>query len=220
MRASRQMSIEADASWEAADAVVYVVDDDEPQREAMSDLFRSVGLNSLLFPSVSAFAQVKLNDAPCCLVLDVRLPGMSGLEFQQHLNQAGSQMPIVFITGFADVPMTVRAMKSGAVDFLSKPVRDQELLEAVYRAIASDRARRAENNSLSNLRELYSALSEREKEVMALVSAGLMNKQIAGRLGLSDVTVKIHRGHVMRKMKARSVADLVRMTDRLTPHAQ
>src|SRR5262245_12242440 len=196
-------------------AVVCVVDDDPPQREAMCDLFRSVGLRCESFSAAKALLEADLPDGQCCLVLDVRLPGMSGLEVQEHLNQVGRRMPIIFITGFADVPMSVRAMKGGAADFLTKPVRDQDLLDAVHRAIDSDRVRRAGRGDLKRLLELYATLTEREKEVMALVSAGLMNKQIGGRLGLSDVTVKMHRGQVMRKMKARSLAALVRMNDQI-----
>lgn len=183
----------------------------------MGDLLGSVGLRSELFPTVKAFLQADLRDAPCCLLLDVRLPGMSGLEFQEHLSQLGKHMPIVFVTGFADVSMSVRAMKGGAVDFLTKPVRDQELLDSVYRAIEMDRCARERKSTLEQICQHYSELTEREKEVMELVSSGLMNKQIAGRLGVSDVTVKIHRGQVMRKMGARSVADLVRMMDRIVP---
>lgn len=206
----------APSSFEDNNAAVYVVDDDRPQCEAMSDLLSSVGLRSKLFATANAFLQADLQDAPCCLLLDVRLPGMSGLEFQEHLRQLGNQVPIVFVTGFADVPMSVRAMKGGAVDFLTKPVRDQDLLDSVYRAIEADRYARARRFSFEQLCQHYSELTGREKEVMALVSSGLMNKQIAGRLGVSDVTVKIHRGQVMRKMGARSVADLVRMMDRIS----
>lgn len=207
----------APGSFEENNAAVYVVDDDRPQRESMGDLLGSVGLRSELFPTVKAFLQADLRDAPCCLLLDVRLPGMSGLEFQEHLSQLGKHMPIVFVTGFADVSMSVRAMKGGAVDFLTKPVRDQELLDSVYRAIEMDRCARERKSTLEQICQHYSELTEREKEVMELVSSGLMNKQIAGRLGVSDVTVKIHRGQVMRKMGARSVADLVRMMDRIVP---
>jgi FixJ family two-component response regulator len=196
-------------------SIVYVVDDDADLREALSSLFRSVGMKVEMFGSAADFLAAKLAEAPSCLVLDVRLPGVSGLDFQGHLAKAGIRMPIVFITGHADVPMSVRAMKAGAVDFLTKPFRDQDMLDAVYSALEADRKRRDSEDSLAGLNELYRSLTSREKEVMAHVVQGLMNKQIAGFLGLSEITVKIHRGQVMRKMAVRSVADLVRAAERL-----
>jgi FixJ family two-component response regulator len=198
-----------------AQALIYVVDDDPDLREALSSLFRSVGLPVSLFGSAADFLDAKLAEAPSCLVLDVRLPGISGLDFQSSLANAGIHMPIVFMTGHADIPMSVRAMKAGAVDFLTKPFRDQDMLDAVFAALDVDRKRRDQRASVAGLNELYQSLTSREKEVMAYVTQGLMNKQIAGALGLSEITVKIHRGHAMRKMGARSVADLVKISQRL-----
>jgi FixJ family two-component response regulator len=196
-------------------AVVFVVDDDSSTRRSLDTLLRSVGLDVHLFSSAQEFMQTKRTDAPGCLILDVRLPGMSGLTFQQELAKAGVALPIIFLTGHGDVPMTVRAMKAGAVEFLTKPFDDQVLLDAVHAAIERDRERSRDAASLAELQERYRALTEREREVMKFVVAGRANKQIAAELGLSLVTVKVHRGQVMRKMLATSVAELVRMADRL-----
>jgi FixJ family two-component response regulator len=196
-------------------AVVFVVDDDPSMRRALESLLRSVGHDVRLFSSAQEFMQAERPDAPGCLVLDVRLPGMSGLAFQEELAKAGVALPVVFITGHGDVPMTVRAMKAGAAEFLTKPFDDQVLLDAVHAAIERDRARRRDAASRAALKARYDELTERERQVMKLVVAGRVNKQIAAELGLSLVTVKVHRGQVMRKMLAKSVAELVRMADRL-----
>ena len=195
--------------------VVFVVDDDPSMRRALDSLLRSVGHEVRLFSSAPEFMQAVRSDVPGCLVLDVRLPGMSGLAFQQELKKAGVLLPIIFITGHGDVPMTVRAMKAGAAEFLTKPFDDQVLLDAVHAAIERDRARRREDAGLATMRARYEELTERERQVMSHVVAGWVNKRIAAELGLSVVTVKVHRGQVMRKMEARSVAELVRMADRL-----
>ena len=194
---------------------VFVIDDDPSMRSALDDLLRSVGLDVILSSSAQEFMQAVRPDAPGCLVLDVRLPGMSGLTFQQELAKAGITLPVIFITGHGDVPMTVRAMKAGAAEFLTKPFDHQVLLDAVHAAIERDRARRRDAVSLADLKARYQELTERERQVMEFVVAGRANKQIAAELGLSLVTVKVHRGQVMRKMLARSVAELVRMADRL-----
>ena len=196
-------------------AVVFVVDDDASMRRSLESLLRSVGNDVRLFASAQEFMQAPRPDAPGCLVLDIRLPGMSGLTFQQELAKAGVGLPIIFITGHGDVPMTVRAMKAGAAEFLTKPFDDQVLLDAIDAAIERDRARRRDAASLAVLNARYNELTEREKQVMKLVVAGSVNKQIAAELGLSLVTIKVHRGQVMRKMLAKSVAELVRMADRL-----
>ena len=196
-------------------AVVFVVDDDPSMRRSLDTLLRSVGLDVQLFSSAQEFMPAKRPDAPGCLVLDVRLPGMSGLTFQEELAKTGIALPVIFVTGHGDVPMTVRAMKAGAVEFLTKPFDDQVLLDAVQAAIERDRARREQAAGLAALQARYDELTAREKEVMKLVVAGRVNKQIAAALGLSVVTVKVHRGQVMRKMLAKSVAELVRMADRL-----
>ncbi len=195
--------------------VVFIIDDDESVREALGSLFRSVGLKVELFGSAPDFLRSKLPDAPRCLVLDVRLPGLSGLDFQQQLARNHTQVPIVFMTGHGDIPMTVRAMKAGAVEFLTKPFRDQDMLDAVQTALSRDRDRWENERATSGLRARFNSLTEREREVMSLVTSGLMNKQIAATLGVSEITVKVHRGNVNRKMGARSVAELVRMADGL-----
>ena len=198
-----------------AQAVVFVVDDDESMRRSLATLLRSVGLDARVFPSPQDFMRAERPDAPGCLVLDVRLPGMSGLAFQEQLAKAGIVLPIIFITGHGDVPMTVRAMKAGALEFLSKPFDDQVLLDAIHAAIERDRNRRREATQLREVQGRYRTLTEREREVFRLVVAGRQNKQIADDLGLSVVTVKVHRGQVMRKMSAKSIVDLVRMADQL-----
>jgi FixJ family two-component response regulator len=195
--------------------IILVVDDDPEVREALSSLFQSVGLKPKSFASAAELLQHKLPDAPCCIVLDVRLPGVGGLDFQTQLTEASIHVPIVMITGHGDIPMSVRAMKAGAVDFLTKPFRQQDMLDAVARAIERDTKRRESEKSLSDLRGRFESLTAREREILALVTAGLMNKQAAAELGLSEITVKIHRGHIMRKMGVRSFADLVRAAEAL-----
>jgi len=195
--------------------VVFVVDDDPSMRATLSDVMRSVGLQVHTFASAREFMGSKLPDAPGCLVLDVRLPGQSGLEFQRTLAESGMELPVVFITGHGDVPMSVRAMKAGAVDFLIKPFRDQDLLDAVHTAIERDRARRHDVIGVADLEERYRSLTERECDIMALVVVGRLNKQIAAELGLAEVTVKAHRSQIMHKMAAKSLPELVRMADRL-----
>jgi len=199
---------------------VFVVDDDPSIREALSSLFRSVNLRVEMFASAAEFLRHKRADGPSCLVLDIRLPGVSGLDFQAQLQEAGIRLPIIFMTGHGDIPMSVRAMKAGAVDFLAKPFRDQDMLDAVAAALRRDEQASEAEKAKQELRAAFDQLTVREREVMALVTSGLMNKQVAARLGLSEITVKIHRGHAMRKMKARSLADLVRMSETLGIHPQ
>jgi FixJ family two-component response regulator len=195
--------------------VVLVVDDDASLREALSGLFRSVGLEVKAFASAPEFLQSKLPDVPSCLVLDVRLPGLSGLDFQSELAKSNINIPIIFMTGHGDIPMTVRAMKAGAVEFLTKPFREQDMLDAVQLGLDRDRSRRELENVTSRLKSSFESLTPREQEIMGLVTSGLMNKQIAGEIGVSEITVKVHRGSVMRKMGAKSLADLVRMAEAL-----
>ena len=195
--------------------VVFIIDDDASVRRALTNLFQSVGLEVAAFGSAPELLQGRLADVPSCLVLDIRLPGLSGLDLQTELAKADIHIPIIFITGHGDIPMTVRAMKGGAVDFLTKPFRDQDLLDAVRTAIERDRNRRELDKTVANLRSLYKALSSRERDVLRLVASGLMNKQIAAELGLAEITVKIYRGHIMKKMGAKSLADLIRMTEAL-----
>lgn len=192
---------------------VYVVDDDASIRATLSSLFRSVDLRVELFESAAAFLGHDRNDSRGCLVLDIRLPGVNGLEFQEQLNSAGIQIPVVFMTGHGDVPMSVRAMKAGAVDFLAKPFRDQDMLDAVNAALQRDEQSREIEKLSRALRESFGRLTQRERRVMELVTSGLMNKQVAARLGLQEVTVKVHRSNVMRKMNAKSLAELVRMSE-------
>jgi FixJ family two-component response regulator len=206
---------EVEASGEP---VVFVVDDDKSMREALQGLFRSVGLRVQVFGSTAELMRSTLPNVASCLVLDVRMPEVSGLDFQVELAAAGIHIPIIFMTGHGDIPMTVQAMKAGAVDFLTKPFRHQDMIQAVNKALAVDRKRRAEYATVSKLRLLYESLTARERDVIALVSAGLRNKRIAADLGISEITVKVHRVHIMRKMRARSLADLVRIADVLGIH--
>jgi FixJ family two-component response regulator len=196
-----------------AQEVVFVIDDDASLRHSLSSLFRSIGLKVEVFDSAGDFLKIARPEVASCLVLDVRLPGLSGLDFQTELARANIRIPIVFITGHGDIPMTVKAMKAGAVEFLTKPFREQDLLDAVRLGLERDRTRREGEMIVGDLRARFDALTSREQEVMAFVTAGLMNKQIAADLGVSEITVKVHRGNVMRKMGAKSLADLVRMAD-------
>jgi FixJ family two-component response regulator len=194
---------------------VFIVDDDRGMRQAVQDLVESVGLRAESFATGEEFLNTKHIGRPSCLVLDVRLPQMSGLDFQQRLAETGMQIPIIFVTAHGDVPMSVRALKSGAVEFLTKPFRDQDLLDAIQQALQRDRADQDRQAEIHYLQERYGALTARERQVMALVVSGMLNKQIASEIGASEATVKVHRGHVMHKMKAGSVVDLVRMADKL-----
>jgi FixJ family two-component response regulator len=194
-------------------AVVHVVDDDASLCGALESLFESVGLDTLTYGAARDFLNASLADQPGCIVIDIRLPDMSGLEFQAQLTQLGVRLPVIMMTGYGDIPMTVRAMKRGAVDFLSKPFRDQDMLDAVMAAIERDRQRRTADDNASQVRQRFGTLTPREQQVMMLVTTGKMNKQVAGELGVSEITAKIHRGAAMRKMGARTLADLVRMAD-------
>jgi FixJ family two-component response regulator len=194
---------------------VFVVDDDPGVREGVGNLIRSVGLRPQLFAAAQEFLESPKPDAPACLILDIRMPGLGGLDCQRQLADAGIYIPIIFMTGHGDIQMSVRAMKAGAIDFLTKPFRDQDLLDAIHQAIERDRMRRAEEAGNASLRESFASLTRREREVMAWVVAGRLNKQIAAEVGVSEITIKVHRGQVMRKMRAESVADLVRMAGRL-----
>jgi FixJ family two-component response regulator len=202
---------------EHPDSIVYIVDDAAAVRDSLESLLRSVGQASASFASAREFLQAERPDLAACLVLDVRLPEQNGLDLQQSLAAAGSQLPVIIITGHGDIPMTVAAMKAGAIDFLAKPFRDQDLLDAIQRGIRLDRQRREEARRLDLLRQRYAALTPREREVMAMVAEGLANKQIAAALDLKEITIKVHRAQVMRKLEARSLPELVRMADLLKP---
>jgi FixJ family two-component response regulator len=199
----------------AAVPTVFIIDDDRGMRQAIEDLVESVGLRAESFATGEEFLSRRHTSAPSCLVLDVRLPQMSGLDFQRRLTESGMQIPIIFITAHGDIPMSVRALKSGAVEFLTKPFRDQDLLDAIQQALQHDRAAQEQQAEIHALQERHHALTPREQQVMALVVSGMLNKQIASEIGTSEATVKIHRGNVMHKMQAGSVVDLVRMADKL-----
>lgn len=207
--------IERAAICESEDAVVFVIDDDRSVRDSLKDLLESVGLRVQAFASPQEFLHSERWDAPACLVLDVRMPGMGGLEFQREMAMRNMRLPIVFITAHGDIPMSVQAMKAGAIDFLTKPFREQSLLDAIQRGIEANRVQRSEETSLAELHQRFTELTTGEREVMALVVSGLLNKQIASQLGVSEITVKVRRANVMHKMKAQSLPDLVRLADRL-----
>lgn len=196
-------------------SIVFVIDDDASLGASVSSLLRSVGLQARVFASTSEFLQEKRPNVPSCMVLDVRLPGVSGIDFQADLSKRNIHIPIVFMTGHGDIPMTVRAMKAGAVEFLTKPFRDQDLLDAVQLALERDLSRIESEKAASGLKSKFETLTPREREIMALVASGLMNKQVAGKIGLSEITVKVHRGRVMQKMGAKTLADLVRIAEAL-----
>ncbi|HEX5342632.1 MAG TPA: response regulator transcription factor [Duganella sp.] len=198
-----------------SDSLVYIVDDEAPLRDAISSLLRSVGMQVAGYGSVADFLAQPRREVTSCLLLDVRMPGVSGLDFQAELNREGVALPIIFMTGHGDIPMSVRAMKAGAIDFLAKPFRDQDLLDAIHAALATDRERRQRDQASSGIKARYATLTPREREIMTLAARGLMNKQIAGEVGTSEITVKIHRGNAMRKMEAKTFADLVRMAEAL-----
>ena len=200
-----------------SDSIVFVVDDDASIRDAVKSLLKSVGLRAEVFGSTEEFVTATRPQVPSCLVLDVRLPGMSGLEFQEQFEKTGIRIPIIFVTAHGDIPMTSRAMKAGAIEFLPKPFQKKELLEAIHQALDRDRTMREEEAGLSSLRARFDSLTEREREVMGLVVTGLMNKEVGAELGVTEITIKVHRGHVMQKMKAGSLADLVRMAEKLKP---
>src|SRR5271170_7528914 len=200
-----------------SDSVVFVFDDDASVRHAVKSLLKSVGLRAEVFGSTEEFVKAPRPQVPSCLVLDVRLPGMNGLEFQEQLEKSGIRIPIIFVTAHGDIPMTSRAMKAGAIEFLPKPFQKQELLEAIHQALERDRVACEQEAGLSKLRARFESLTEREREVMDLVVTGLMNKEVGAELGVAEITIKVHRGHVMQKMKADSLADLVRMAEKLKP---
>ncbi len=200
-----------------SDSIVFVIDDDASIRDAVKSLLKSVGLRAEVFGSTEEFVSAPRPQVPSCLVLDVRLPGMSGLEFQDELEKTGIRIPIIFVTAHGDIPMTSRAMKAGAIEFLPKPFQKKELLEAIHQALDRDRTTRQEEAGLSSLRAGFDSLTEREREVMGLVVTGLMNKEVAAELGVTEITIKVHRSHVMQKMKADSLAELVIMAERLKP---
>jgi len=207
-----------DPAGDLEPATVYVVDDDRSVRDALADLLASVGLEVRAFGSTQELLRTGVADAPGCLVLDVRMPGQSGLDFQRQMAGLGIQLPVIFITGHGDIAMSVKAMKNGAVEFLTKPFNDQDLLDAIQQGIDADRSRRRDAQALAGLRARWSSLAPGERDVMNLVVQGLLNKQIAAKLSVSEITVKVRRGHVMRKMQADSLADLVRISDRLQAH--